>query len=205
MVSLGTVLMLSKTMKLQLHHLCYRTSDDQEIVAHLHLPAHYILHRTVLFDLSFSSCANFSTTTFLFLLTAYGSAVLYNRNTSCPWVPKVLKSAGCCSRNLSFSPPSCTALQLNPTLGYQQCENPKDVSPHPFNSSPARAHMSCQAAWWYCSIFTIINFPNLISEMEVHISARDFQLIFYFLLAFQCFWNALCYRQNTLIMMGLFF
>lgn len=80
-----------------------------------------------------------------------------------------------------------------------------DVSPSSLNNNPAWAQMSCQAGWWCCFKFTIIYFSNLISKMEMHISAHDFQLISYFLSAFQCCWNALCYRQNTLIMMGLFF
>lgn len=80
-----------------------------------------------------------------------------------------------------------------------------DVSPSSLNNNPAWAQMSCQAGWWCCFKFTIIYFSNLISKMEMHISAHDFQLISDFLSAFQCCWNALCYRQNTLIMMGLFF
>lgn len=181
------------------------TPDDQEMVVHLHQPACYILYGTVLFDLSYSSWANFSP------LCSFSPSLLMGQwyfnmvMLACHQVYKVLQSAGCSSRNLFCSPPSSTAPKLDPAAEHRDMRILKlDASPSSLNNSPAWAQMSCQAGS-YCFKFTIIYFSNLISKMEVHISAHDFQLIFYFLSAFQCFWNALCYRQNTLIMMGLFF
>lgn len=79
-----------------------------------------------LFYLShFSSCANFS------LLLSYSSSHLMGQQhfkmvmLACPWVCKVLQSAGCSSRNLFCSPTSSSALQFEPAFGYQRCESPK--------------------------------------------------------------------------------
>lgn len=119
---------------------------------------------------------------------------------------KVLQSAGLLRQKPLLFPLGSATPTLDPAFECQRYKHPRlDTSPSSRNKSPAWAQMSCQAGWCCCFKFTIIYFSNLISEMEVHISAHDFQLICYFLSAFQCFWNALCYRQNTLIMMGLFF
>lgn len=176
------------------------------MVAHLHQPTCYILCGAVLFALSYSSWANFSP------LCSFSSSLLMGRwhfnmvTLACHQVSEVLQSAGCSSRNLFCSPPSSTTPKPGPAAEYRDMRILNlDTGPNSLNNSPAWAQMSCQAGSWCCFKFAIIYFSNLISKMEVHISAHDFQLIFYFLSAFQCFWNALCYRQNTLIMMGLFF
>lgn len=49
--------------------------DDQEMVAYLHLPAHYVLHRSVLSE-PFLQLCKFFIIIFLFLLALDGSAAL---------------------------------------------------------------------------------------------------------------------------------
>lgn len=142
---------------------------------------------------------------FLFLLAVDGWAALF------PWhCWQVTELTKCCSQQLLA--PAETSSAPHWAAPPQSSSNTReirilrlDVSPSSLNNNPAWAQMSCQAGWWCCLKFTIIYFSNLISKMEMRISAHDFQVISYFLSAFQCCWNALCYRQNTLIMMGLFF
>lgn len=65
----------------------------REMVAPLHLPIRYILHGTVLFDLSFPSCANFSP------LSSFSSSLLMGEQhfnvvtLVCRRVYEVLQSA----------------------------------------------------------------------------------------------------------------
>lgn len=173
----------------------------------VHLPACYILYGTVLCDLSSSSSANLPPLCPFPSWLSTGQQHFPVALLAGHWVHKGLQSAAPgSSRNLFCSPPSSTAQSSIQPLNTREISILRlDVSPSSLNNNPAWAQMSCQAGWWCCFKFTIIYFSNLISKMEMHISAHDFQLISYFLSAFQCCWNALCYRQNTLIMMGLFF
>lgn len=99
-------------------------SGGQEMV--VHLPACYTLYGTVLFDLSYSSCANFSP------LCRFSSSLLMGQQ---PFtvvllaghrVHKVLQSAASASsRNLFCSPPSSTAPKLHPAFEHQRDQHPK--------------------------------------------------------------------------------
>lgn len=128
MLSLGTVLMSSKTMKLQLRHLCYRTPDDQEIVSHLHLPAHYFLRRTVLFDLSSSSCANFSP------LRSYSSSQLMGQQHFIIGTPAVLEFPKCFSQQVAAAETSPSIHQ--DALPYSLIQ-PLDISNVRIQRTPA--------------------------------------------------------------------
>lgn len=88
-------------------------------------PACYILHGTVLFFLSYSSCTNFPALCFLFPSLSKGQQHFNTVTLACHWVYKVLQSAGCSSRNLFCSPLSSTTPKLDPAFECQRYEDPK--------------------------------------------------------------------------------
>lgn len=97
---------------------------DQEMA--VHLPACYILYRTVLSHLSSSSCANFPPlcpfSSWLLMGQQHFPVVLLAGH----WVHKVLQSAAPgSSRNLLCSPPSSTTPELHPAFEHQRDQGPE--------------------------------------------------------------------------------